>query len=65
MIEKLKNWFMFRKARKRAILFGQMIDSIDRAFKKKGLSRKSRRKFWYDFVNNPEARKRFIRDIGK
>ena len=63
MFKRLKAYFALYKAKKRLILLGQMIDSIDRAFIKKGISRKKRRQFWDDFVNSPENRKRFIEEM--
>ncbi len=65
MINKIKHYFALRKARKRLILLGQMIDAIDRTFTKKEISRKKRRQFWQDFVNSPESRKRFIEEMSR
>lgn len=64
MIKKIKHYFAVRKARKRFILLGQMIDSIDKAFTKKGVSRKARRQFWYDFIKSPESRQKFLKKMG-
>lgn len=63
MIERIKHYFALRKARKRFILLGQMIDAIDRAFTRKGISRHNRRQFWNDFINAPETRAKFMKDM--
>ena len=63
MIKRIKQYFAIRKARKRAVLLGQMIASIDRAFEKQGIPRHKRRQFWQDFIHSEEARKRFIQTM--
>ena len=63
MLKCIKAYFALRQARKRLILLGLMIDAIDRTLAKKGVSRKKQRQFWRDFVNSPEARKQFIREM--
>lgn len=65
MIKTIKQYFAYRKARKRIVLLGQMIDAIDRAFTKQGVSRKMRRQFWHEFISNPESRINFIKGINK
>ena len=63
MLKRIKAYFALRQARKRLILLGQVIDAIDRIFAKKGINRKKRRRFWSDFVNSPEARQQFIKEM--
>jgi len=65
LLRRIKRYFALRKARKRLILLGQMIDAIDRAFTRKNISRHERRRFWRDFINNPERRKNFIQEMWK
>lgn len=65
MINKIKHYFAIRKVIKRYKMLSAMINSIDRAFTKRGISRHDRRQFWNDFVNSPESRKKFIEDMGK
>jgi len=65
MLKRLKHYLALRKARKNLILLGKMIDSIDRAFTKKGISRQQRRQFWYDFVNRSDQRAKFINDVWR
>ena len=64
MIKRIKHYFALRKARKRFILLSQMIDAIDRAFTKKNIPRWQRRQFWNDFINAPETRAKFMKDMG-
>jgi len=63
MISRIKKYFALRKARKRFILLGQMIDALDRAFTKKGISRQQRKQFWEDFIKHPEHRKKFMEEM--
>ena len=65
MINKIKRYFVLRKLRKRYILLGRMIDAIDRAFVKNDIPRWRRRQFWNDFINNPETRKQFMKDMER
>lgn len=65
MLEGIKRYFKLRESRKRFILLGKMIDSIDKSFIKNQVSRQVRRQFWSDFVNSPENRKKFIQEMGK
>uniref|UniRef100_A0A6H1ZFE3 Uncharacterized protein n=1 Tax=viral metagenome TaxID=1070528 RepID=A0A6H1ZFE3_9ZZZZ len=65
MIREIRRWFKIRKAIKRYKQLGAMIDSIDRAFTKAKISRQKRRQFWDDFVRSPEARKKFVKDMGR
>ncbi len=65
MFSRIKYYFIMRKARKRYLMLAAMIDSIDKAFTKKGISRRERRRFWAKFVHNPESRKKFIQEMGK
>ena len=63
MFKAIKCYFALRKARKRFILLGQMIDSIDKHFTKNNVSRSERRRFWRDFISNPESRIRFMKEM--
>ncbi len=65
MINKIKHYFAIRKVIKRYKMLSAMINSIDRAFIKKGISRHDRRQFWNDFVNDENSRKKFIQEMGK
>lgn len=65
MINKIRRWLKIRKAIKRYKMLSAMVDSIDKAFTKNGISRHKRRQFWHDFINSPESRKQFIIRMGK
>ena len=64
MFKFINHYFAIRKAKKRVVLLGQMIDAIDRGFEKNTIPRWKRRQFWHDFITNPESRKKFIQDMG-
>jgi hypothetical protein len=63
MFKRIKYYFALRKARKRIQLLSLMIDSIDRAFTRKQISRQQRRQFWHDFVHDPGSRTRLIKEM--
>jgi len=65
MINKIKNYFILRKARNRYILLGKMIDSIDKAFKKNNIPKEQVEVFWYNFIYFPISRRNFIKEIKK
>ena len=65
MIKRIKNYLRIRKAVRRFILLGRMIDAIDKGFAKNNISRQKRRQFWDDFVNSPEARKKILQEMKK
>ena len=63
MFKSIKRYFALRKARSRFIIMGLGIDAIDRVFTRKNVSRRERRRFWHDFISNPEFRKKFIKEM--
>ncbi len=63
IIAKIKKYFALRRARKRFVILGQAIDCIDKAFVKKGVSRRERRRFWHNFISSPEKRKDFMQKM--
>ncbi len=65
MLKRIIHYFKIRKAKKRYLMLAMMIDSIDKAFTKKGISRHERRRFWHDFIDNPDSRANFMREMGK
>jgi len=65
MIYRIKRYFRMRKAIKRYKLLASMIDSIDSGFERMRIPRWKRKQFWYDFVNSPESRKKFIQDMAR
>jgi len=62
MLKRIKYFFALRKARNRLLLVGKVIDAVDREFTRKGVSRKQRRQFWYEFIHNKEMREKFVRE---
>jgi len=63
MWERIRHWFDKRKAIKRAILLGQMIDAIDKGLVKSNIPRKLRQQFWRDFVTSEKFRKDFVKKL--
>ena len=63
MWERIRHWLDKRKAIKRAILLGQMIDAIDKGFVKSNIPRKLRQQFWRDFVTSEKFRKDFVKKL--
>ncbi len=65
MLNRIRYYFRVRKAIKRYKLLAAAIDAIDKAFTRNGVSRRARRQFWNDFINNPESRKKFMEGMWK
>ena len=65
MISIIRRYFLFRKARQRYIILGEAIDAIDKAFERKNISRRERRRFWHEFITSPASRAKFIQDMRK